>query len=97
MLEISKLAPKIIPRIIPLLMRGGVCGFHSARHMYRQEYAGGGDHLPIVVKLKAGPAIAPDPVDEEPQTIRRGMPVEVMLEDISDQVTLPEFRPQSSS
>jgi hypothetical protein len=97
MLEISKLASKIIPPIMPLPMRGRVCGFNVARHMYRQRYAGCDHRPPIVVKLKAGPAIAPDPVDAEPQQIRRRMPVEMMLKDISDQVTLPELRSQSSS
>jgi len=97
MLEISILASGIIPHIMPLSMRGKACGLNAARHMYKEEYAGCGHRPAIVVKLKAGSAIALDPIDGKPQQIRRGMPVGMMLEDISDQVTLPELRSQSPS
>ena len=45
------------------------------------------------VKLDEGPLLMTNVVDCENKDIYIGMPVEVVFEDISEEVTLPKFRP----
>ena len=47
----------------------------------------------VVVKLDEGAKMISNLVGVAPQDIRIGMRVEVVFEDVSDEVTLPKFRP----
>jgi uncharacterized OB-fold protein len=52
-------------------------------------------YVTAVVELDEGPRMLTNLVDVEPdpEKIRCDMPLEVVFEDISDEITLPKFRP----
>ena len=52
-------------------------------------------YVTALVDLEEGPRIYTNivDVDADPDHIRCGMPVEVVFEDVSDEITLPKFRP----
>lgn len=45
------------------------------------------------VELEEGPRLMTNLVNCDPATIRCDMPVEVVFEDVTDEITLPKFRP----
>ena len=47
----------------------------------------------VVVKLEEGTKLLSNLVGIKPSEIRCGMPVEVVFERLSDEVSLPKFRP----
>jgi uncharacterized OB-fold protein len=50
----------------------------------------------VVIQLKEGPRMVSNLVGIKPHDIRCGMPVEVVFEKLSDEVSLPKFRPRAS-
>ena len=46
-----------------------------------------------LVDLEEGPRMITNVVDCDPYEVNIGMPVEVVFEDLTDEVTLPKFRP----
>lgn len=50
----------------------------------------------VVVELDEGPRLATWVTGIAPDELRVGMPVEVWFDDISDEVTLPKFKPQGA-
>lgn len=95
--EIDRSTPNVHPLKDASPGRDGVYGSEAARDMHNRNYAGDDFSPAAVVKLKTGPAITPDSISIELGPLRCGMPVEVVLENINDQVTLAEFRPRTSS
>ena len=66
--------------------------------MHRAPVPAFRDHVPFVVAmvdLEEGPRIPTNLVDVEldPEHIKVGMPVEVAFADLTDEITLPVFRP----
>ena len=47
----------------------------------------------VVIKLEEGAKMTSNLVGIRPHEIKCGMPVEVVFEKLSDEVTLPKFRP----
>jgi uncharacterized OB-fold protein len=75
--------------------RGAVYTF--AIH-YRAWHPGWADDVPYVtamVQLEEGPRLFTNliGVDADPGSVRCDMPVEVVFDDVSDQISLPRFRP----
>jgi hypothetical protein len=69
---------------------------------YRAFHPGWTDEVPYVsclVELDEGPRLYSNlvGVDPDPARIRCDMPVEVVFEDISDEISLPKFRPISTT
>ena len=65
---------------------------------YQNQSAGFRDALPYVlayVELEEGVRMLTNIVDCTPEDVRIGMPVEVIFEDVTAEVTLPKFRPAS--
>ena len=52
----------------------------------------GGPYAPVVVELEEGVRMVTWLVDCPPDEIRRDMPVEVVFDDVTAEVTLPKFR-----
>jgi uncharacterized OB-fold protein len=50
----------------------------------------------VIVELEEGPRLATWVTDIPPEQLRVGMPVELWFDDISNEVTLPKFRPVAS-
>jgi uncharacterized OB-fold protein len=46
-----------------------------------------------LIELDEGPRLFTNLVDCQPDDIRCGMPVEVVFDPVTDEVTLPKFRP----
>ena len=64
--------------------------------MHRQYHEGFADDLPYnvaLVKLEEGPYYLTNVVDCDNQELRQGMPLEVTFDDVTNDVTLPRFRP----
>jgi hypothetical protein len=49
-------------------------------------------YAPVVVEMDEGVRVLSQLVDCSPDDLRIGMPVEVVFEDVTDEVTLPRFR-----
>ena len=65
---------------------------------YRAWHPGWNDDVPYVtalIDLEEGPRIYSNiiGVEADPKNLRCEMPVEVVFEDVSDEITLPKFRP----
>lgn len=63
---------------------------------YRAPHPGFADDLPFVlaiVELEEGPRMMTNIVDCDPESVTIGMAVTVTFDDVTDEVTLPKFRP----
>ncbi|MFT6582852.1 MAG: putative OB-fold protein [Alphaproteobacteria bacterium] len=63
---------------------------------YRAPHPGFADNLPFVlaiVDLEEGPRMMTNIVGCDPESVTIGMPVTVVFEDVTDEVTLPKFKP----
>ena len=68
---------------------------------YRAWHPGWSDDVPYVtalVQLDEGPRLFTNivGVDPDPRKIRCDMPVEVVFEDVSEEISLPKFRPAAT-
>ena len=67
--------------------------------VYRPPMPGFADDVPLItaiVELEEGARMPTNLVgiEPDPEQIRVGMPVEVQFEDITDEISLPKFRPR---
>ena len=72
--------------------RGEVFSFNVMHQIYHPAFAAEVPYAVVVVKLAEGPKLVSNVVDCPPHEVRIGMPVEVVFEDVSPEVTLPKFR-----
>ncbi|MCY4487456.1 MAG: Zn-ribbon domain-containing OB-fold protein [Deltaproteobacteria bacterium] len=77
----------------PVSGKGRVFSFVIYHRAYQRGFA---DELPYVVaviELDEGARMLSNVTGCKPEEVRCDMPVEVVYEDITDEVTLPKFRP----
>ena len=63
---------------------------------YQNQAPGFREEVPYVlaiVELAEGVRLMTNVVGSSPETVRIGMPVEVVFEDVTPEITLPKFRP----
>jgi uncharacterized OB-fold protein len=63
---------------------------------YQNQAPGFREEVPYVlaiVELAEGPRLMSNVVGSSPEQVRIGMPVEVVFEDVTPEITLPKFRP----
>jgi len=63
---------------------------------YRAFHPGFDEDLPYVyamIEMEEGPMISSNIIGCDPKEVKVGMPVEVVFEDITEEFTLPKFRP----
>lgn len=63
---------------------------------YQNQAPGFREEVPYVlaiVELAEGPRLMTNVVGSSPEQVRIGMPVEVVFEDVTPEITLPKFRP----
>ncbi len=63
---------------------------------HQNQAPGFREELPYVlaiVELAEGPRLLTNLVEGSPDAVRIGMPVEVVFDDVTPEVTLPKFRP----
>ena len=76
--------------------KGEIFSFNVMHQVY---HPGFGDEVPyavVVVKLKEGAKMNSNLLGIQPRDIKIGMPVQVVFEDITDEVTLPKFVPREA-
>lgn len=73
--------------------RGQVFTFNVMHQVYHPGFADEVPYAVVLVKLDEGPKITTNLVGLPPTDIRIGMPVRVIFERVSDEVTLPKFVP----
>jgi len=79
----------------PVSGRGAVFSFAVMHQVYHPGFADAVPYAVVVVELAEGARLLSNVVDCQVDRIRVGMPVEVVFEDVSGEVTLPKFRPLS--
>jgi len=73
----------------------GKGSIYSYTVAYRAAHPGFQHDAPygiVIVELKEGPRLISRMVDTRPGELKIGMPVEVVFEDVTPEVTLPMFR-----
>jgi uncharacterized OB-fold protein len=76
----------------------GRAAVYSFTVTHQNQAPGFREELPYVlaiVELEEGPRIMTNLVECAPDDVRIGMPVEVVFDDVTPEVTLPKFRPMS--
>ena len=72
--------------------RGEIFSYNVMHQIYHPAFASEVPYAVVVVKLAEGPKMISNLVDCAVNEIRIGMPVEVVFESVSPEVTLPKFR-----
>jgi len=70
---------------------GEIFSFNVMHQVYHPGFADEVPYAVVVVRLAEGAKISSNLVGVKPHDIRIGMPVKVVFEDVSDEVTLPKF------
>jgi uncharacterized protein len=76
----------------------GVGAIHSYNVMHQVYHPGFAAEVPypvVLVELEDGGRVLSNLVDCPREKLRIGLPVEVVFEKLSDEVTLPKFRPRA--
>jgi uncharacterized OB-fold protein len=72
--------------------RGEIFSFNVMHQIYHPAFASKVPYAVVVVKLAEGPKMISNLLDCPLAEIRIGMPVEVVFETMSEDITLPKFR-----
>jgi uncharacterized OB-fold protein len=72
--------------------RGQVFSFNVMHQVYHPAFAADVPYAVVVVQLEEGARMVSNLVGVKPHEIKCGMPVEVVFEKLSEEVTLPKFR-----
>ncbi len=72
---------------------GTVYAFTIVHHSVHPVSAGETPYVIALVQLDEGPRLVTNIRGCAPETVRIGTPVEVVFEDVSESVTLPQFEP----
>ena len=78
----------------PVSGRGEVFSFNVMHQVYHPGFAAEVPYAVAVVQLEEGARMVSNVVSVKPHEIRCGMPVEVVFDKLSDEITLPRFRPR---
>ncbi len=77
---------------VPVSGRGEVFSFNIMHQVYHPGFAAEVPYAVVVIELEEGCKFVSNLVGVKPHEIRCGMPVEVIFEKLSDEVTIPKFR-----
>ena len=78
---------------VPVSGRGAVFSYNVMHQVYHPGFAAEVPYAVVLVRLAEGPKLISSLVDCPPGEITIDMPVEVVFDDVSPDVTLPKFRP----
>lgn len=73
---------------------GAIFSFNVMHQVYHPGFADEVPYAVVLVKLQEGVKMNSNLVGVKPHDIRVGMPVKVVFEDITDEITLPKFAPR---
>jgi uncharacterized protein len=72
---------------------------HTFTTQYRPGHPAFADRVPytaVLVDLEEGVRVLADLVDCAPEDVHVGMPVSVVFDDVTEELTLPRFRPEGA-
>ncbi len=78
---------------VPVSGRGEIFSFNVMHQVYHPGFAAEVPYAVVLVKLTEGPKMLSNVVGIDAHAVRIGMPVRVVFEALSDEVTLPKFAP----
>lgn len=78
---------------VPVSGRGEIYSFNVMHQVYHPGFADAVPYAVVLVQLAEGPRMMSNVVGIDPHALRIGMPVRVVFEPLSDDVTLPKFAP----
>lgn len=78
---------------VPVSGRGTVFTFNVMHQVYHPGFRDDVPYAVVLVELEEGPRMISRLVGCPPDQVEIGMPVAVLFERVSDDVTLPKFRP----
>ncbi len=73
--------------------RGRVLTFTIIRRAVSEAYAADVPYVIALIQLDEGPKMMSNVVQCDPETLVVGSPVQVVFEDWSDEISVPQFRP----
>ena len=73
--------------------RGEILTFTVCRIPVAEAYAPDVPYVVALIRLDEGPTMMSNVVECDPETVATGMPVEVIFEEWSDEISMPQFRP----
>lgn len=74
--------------------RGSIYTWVVFHQVYHQAFANDAPYAVVVVQLEEGARLVTNLVDCKTEDIEIGMPVEAVFDDVTEEITLPKFRPQ---
>jgi uncharacterized protein len=77
---------------VPASGRGTIWSFTTTHHSFGRTWKEAVPYTVVVVELEEGPRMTSNLVQADPEAIRVGLPVEVVFDDVTPEVTLPKFR-----
>lgn len=83
-------------RWVPVSGRGEIYSFNIMHQVYHPGFAAEVPYAVVVVQLEEGCKFISNLLGVKPHDIKIGMPVEVTFEKLSEDVTIPKFRPRST-
>ena len=83
----------------PVSGRGVVHGFTIPHRHVNPAFGKGVPYVVALIELEEGVRMLSNliEVDPTPETVRVGMPVEIVYDDVTPEVTLPKFRPRQDA
>jgi uncharacterized OB-fold protein len=75
--------------------RGKIFSFVVFHRLYHPGFEGELPYTVALIELEEGPRLVSNVVGCPPAEVACDMPVEVVFEDVTPEVTLPKFRPRS--
>jgi uncharacterized protein len=78
---------------VKLSGKGKVFSFAVVRQPYHKAFANDLPYVIAAIELEEGPRVMSNIVGCKPETIKIDMPVEVQFDDVTEEVTLPRFKP----
>ena len=76
---------------VKLSGKGTVYSFTNVNYVYHKAFASEIPYVIAVIALEEGPRILSNIINRKKEDLKRGMPVEVEFEDVTDQIALPSF------
>jgi uncharacterized OB-fold protein len=73
--------------------KGKVFSYIVFRIPYHESYKDDIPYTVAIIHLDEGPRMESNLIVQDPEDIRIDMPVEVFFDDVTDDVSLPKFRP----
>jgi len=73
--------------------RGHIYTYTVVRRPAHPAFQDDVPYVLAIVELEEGPRLTTNIVGVAPEEVRIGMPVEAVFEDVTDEVSLPKFRP----